>query len=172
MRNLYFIGFMGAGKTTVGRLVAKKAHLTFVDSDDAIVKNEGMAIPAIFEKYGEARFRDIETETLRKIAKGTDMVVSLGGGAVLRDENVKILKESGMIVMLSATPDTIYKRVGHDAGRPVLDGHRSPSGIEELLKKRLPAYESAADITVATDGLSVRDVADKVLSFLEKGDIF
>ena len=149
--HIYLIGFMGTGKSTVSKTLKELLRWKEIEMDDEIAKACGMEIPAIFEKYGENYFREQETRLLEKIARGGAAVVSCGGGAVLRRENVEIMKQSGSIVLLSAEPETIYHRVKGNRSRPLLKGRMSVEGIAQLMEQRKEAYRSACDHVVSTD---------------------
>lgn len=153
MNHVILIGFMGAGKTTLGRRLARARHMTFIDTDDRIVEKAGMPVTAIFEKYGEERFREMETEALREIMteKGR-CVVSVGGGLPMRAENREYLKALGQVIYLRATAETLIGRLGHDCSRPMLRGGDLRSRIETLMEKRRDTYEAVADLAVDTDG--------------------
>lgn len=127
-----------------------------------------MPIADIFEKYGEAHFRDLETELLRRIGQEAGTIVSCGGGAVLRDENTGIMKQNGCIVLLTAEPETIFERVRYSRERPVLNGNMNVEYIRGLMEKRRERYEAAADIIIATDGRSIGEICDEVLEKLRK----
>lgn len=149
--NIALIGFMGTGKTTISRALSMITGLAEIDVDQYIVETEGMSINEIFEQKGEQGFRDIETEALRKIAGMEGQIISCGGGAVLRDENVDILKKSGEIVLLKATPETVFNRVKNDTHRPILNKNMSVEYVEELMKQREPRYVSVTDLQVSVD---------------------
>ena len=143
--NIAIIGFMGTGKTTVSSALSKITGLKEIDVDAK------MSISEIFEKYGEEYFRNLETESLREIANNKNQIISCGGGAVLKDENVDILKNSGTIVLLTATPETIFDRVKDHTHRPILNNDMSLSHVKSLMEKREPRYQSVADIKVNVD---------------------
>ena len=163
MKHIFLIGFMGCGKSTVARRLSKQLALPRIEMDEQIVTEQGMPIAEIFEKYGEAHFRDIETDLLSRICKEEGAVVSCGGGAVLREENVALMKEAGRIVLLTATPETILERVKHNNDRPVLNGHMNVEYIAELMEKRRACYEAAADMVVATDGRSIDQICKEIM---------
>lgn len=150
--NIAIIGFMGTGKTTVSSALSKITGLKEIDVDAYIVEKAKMSISEIFEKYGEEYFRNLETESLREIANNKNQIISCGGGAVLKDENVDILKNSGTIVLLTATPETIFDRVKDHTHRPILNNDMSLSHVKSLMEKREPRYQSVADIKVNVDG--------------------
>lgn len=149
--NIAIIGFMGTGKTTVSSALSKITGLKEIDVDAYIVEKAKMSISEIFEKYGEEYFRSLETESLREIANNKNQIISCGGGAVLKDENVDILKNSGTIVLLTATPETIFDRVKDHTHRPILNNDMSLSHVKSLMEKREPRYQSVADIKVNVD---------------------
>lgn len=162
--NIYLIGFMGTGKSTISKVLKKKMHCQEIDVDAYIVKKQNMEITDIFATYGEEYFRQLETEAFREISLRKDRaVISCGGGAVLREKNVEYMKESGKIVCLTATPETIYARVKNSKDRPVLNGHMNVEYIAQLMEKRLSAYEKASDIQVATDHKTPEAVAVEIM---------
>ncbi|MCI8504869.1 MAG: shikimate kinase [Lachnospiraceae bacterium] len=164
--NIALIGFMGVGKTTVSRALGRQSGMPEVDVDRWIVEKEGRLIPEIFEKEGEAAFRDMETAAIRELCGGEGsggQILSCGGGAVLRSENVRLLKENGVIVLLTARPETVRLRVGDGMSRPALGGVVTVEHIAELMEKRRAAYEGAADVTVATDGRRPEEIAEEIL---------
>ena len=163
MTNIYLIGFMGAGKSTVAKELAAKTGARRIEMDQMIVEQQGMAISEIFEKYGEEHFRELETELLRSFLKEENLVVSCGGGSVLRDENARLMKESGRIVLLTAAPETIYERVRHSTERPILNGNMNVAFIRELMEKRRERYETVADQTIATDGKTAAEICREIL---------
>lgn len=164
MKNIYLIGFMGAGKSTVAKELVAAAGAKGVEMDQLIEEQQKMAITEIFEKFGENHFRDLETELLKSFAKETNLVVSCGGGSVLREENAAVMKENGCIVLLTATPETIYERVKNSTNRPILNGNMNVDYIRELMEKRRERYESVADIRIATDGKDVKTICEEILS--------
>lgn len=167
MKNIVLSGMMGSGKTTVASCLAQAYGLDKVDTDEEIVKEHG-PISMIFEEYGEEAFRNIESAVTAKIAKGyLGAVISLGGGCVLRAENVRALRESGIIFYLRTSPEEVIKRISGDKTRPLLKG-----GLEERVRAisaaRSAIYEGAADYIVDTDGLTPREVAEKIMSIMRK----
>lgn len=164
MKNIYLIGFMGVGKSTVAKELAKLLDAQLVEMDQRIEEEQGMAITEIFERHGEPYFRDLETELLRALAREGKLVVSCGGGSVLRDENAAIMKEQGCIVLLSAAPKTVYERVKNSTNRPLLNGNMNVEYIRGLMEKRRGRYESVADVRIETDGKTIREVCEEILS--------
>ncbi len=164
--NIMLIGFMGAGKTTVSTRLSKDMSLPEIDMDAYIVKSKNMKISEIFDKYGEEGFRTIETECLIEIMKNKGNIVSCGGGAVLKDENVEHMKENGVIVLLTAKPQTIYERVKNSNDRPILNGNMNIEFIEQLMNKRKSRYLEVADIIIETDNKSIADISKEIQSKL------
>lgn len=164
MKNIYLIGFMGAGKSTVARELVGAAGMRRMEMDGLIEAQQNMPITEIFEKYGETYFRDLETELLKDFAGESNLVVSCGGGSVLREENAALMKENGCIIFLSATPETVYARVKNSTSRPILNGNMNVSYIRELMERRRGRYEAVADITIATDGKRTERICEEILS--------
>lgn len=150
-KNLMLIGFMGTGKTTVSAALRRITGLEEVDMDSYIVEKEGMSIPEIFEKFGEAGFRAKETEVLKEIQRTKGKIVSCGGGIVLKDENVEIMKDGGIILLLTASPEVIFDRVKDHTDRPILNADMSLEHVKRLMDERRERYEYAADVTINTD---------------------
>lgn len=163
-KNIYLIGFMGVGKSTAARLLAEKLGVSCVEMDEVIAQQQHMAITEIFEVYGESYFRNLETELLRSLAKEEQCVVSCGGGSVLREENAQLMKETGRIVLLTASPGTIYERVRYSKSRPILNGHMNEDYIRELMDKRSARYEAVADFVVETDEKSAELICRELLA--------
>ncbi|MEE3393593.1 MAG: shikimate kinase [Lachnospiraceae bacterium] len=161
--HLFLTGFMGAGKSTVSRVLSRTTGIYELDTDRFIVMNEGMPISEIFEKYGESYFRSLETSLLRGILSTGPRIVSCGGGMVLKDDNVRLMHRAGTVVLLTAEPETIFERVKNSANRPILNGHMNVEYIKELMSARLPFYEAAADIKVATDLRSIEDIVEEII---------
>jgi shikimate kinase len=153
---------MGTGKTEVGKIVSERMGRTFVDIDDQIIRASGMTINEIFKRYGEERFREIESETIRRFARQKGLVVSTGGGSLLRAENVHILKRTGVLVCLTASPEEIARRVADERHRPLLNVPDRAGVVREMMTRRSVSYQ-VSDITVDTDGKSVEDAAREVL---------
>ena len=161
--HIFLIGFMGCGKSTNARYLSKMVETEQMEMDQKIVEEQGMTITDIFSKYGEQHFRDLETELIRSMKEKAPMVVSCGGGAVLREENVSLMKECGKIVLLTAAPETIYERVRYSTDRPILNGNMTVEYIAELMDKRKPKYEAAADVVVSTDMKNTREICEEIL---------
>lgn len=161
--NLYLIGFMGCGKSTAADYLRRVHGMRAVEMDSAIEKKAGMTIQQIFAEKGEPAFREMETELLRTLTDTENTVVSCGGGAAMREENIQLMHKGGKIVLLTAEPETILERVRGDSSRPLLNGHKNIEDIRALMEKRRPAYEAAADITVRTDGRTEEEIAAEIL---------
>ena len=169
--NIFLIGFMGAGKSTVARELKKQLEMNYVEMDQLIVEQRGMAITDIFEEYGETYFRNLESNVLIELQKRKQTIVSCGGGIVVREDNKDHMKKNGRVVFLTATPNTVYERVKNSTERPILNNNMNVEFISQLLEKRRTLYEEAADITVATDGKSVSEICDEIVSELIAYDL-
>ena len=174
MENLYLIGFMGSGKSTVAKVFQDEYHMTLVEMDAEIVKQENREISEIFAREGEEYFRDLETALVKKIQIGKNnlvlalvlvgnQVVSCGGGAVLRNENIAMMKASGKLVLLRAKAETILERVKGNSDRPLLNGNMNVEYIAGLMEKRRAIYEAAADLVIDTDGKSVHAICREIV---------
>lgn len=163
MKNLFLIGYMGTGKSTVASYLAKQYGLGIVEMDQVIVEREGTSIADIFETRGEGYFRDIESKLIEEIQSEKNKVVSCGGGVVLRKQNVDMMKKSGHIILLTATPQTILERVKDDDARPLLQGNKTVDFIQSMMDKRRPYYESAADVVITTDDKIVAHICDEII---------
>lgn len=163
-RKIILIGYMGAGKTTLGRYLAEKYAYEFLDTDAYISEKAGMSINEIFRVYGEKHFRNLETEMLSELMlKNGNMVIATGGGLPLREENRVLLHELGNVCYLRACPETIYERVKNNTDRPLLACDNPYKKICGMLEERTPVYESAADICLDTDALTAEEAAAKIM---------
>lgn len=160
-RSVVLIGFMAAGKTEVGRALGARMGFTFCDTDDVVEETSGRTIEEIFAAEGEQRFREFEREAVMQAAAKPGRVIACGGGAVLSVRNYAVLKGAGPIVYLRTSADELIARLGNGEGRPLLKGDPARS-VPKLLTERAPAYETAADITVDTDGRSPDEVAAEI----------
>lgn len=168
--NIFLIGFMGAGKSTIARTLVRELNCPLVEMDERIVQEQGMSINDIFDKYGEDYFRDIESQLILDLGKQEASVISCGGGVVVRPQNTQYMKQSGRIVFLRATPETVYERVKNSNDRPILNGHMNVEYIAQLMEKRRSLYEAAADITIATDDRTREEICQEILKRLEESD--
>ena len=153
---------MGVGKTEVGRELSAILGWKVIDVDDEIVKSQKMSINEIFRRSGEPAFRDMETEMIRKISQKRNVIISTGGGAVLRQENRELLKTHGVVVCLIARPETILERTSRNRERPLLQVEDPLQRIQDLLEARKPFYEKA-DIMIDTEGKSPLSIAQEIL---------
>lgn len=167
-QNIFLIGFMGAGKSSIARELAKKLQMSIVEMDQRIVEEQGMTINEIFEKFGEDHFRDIESQLILDLGNTEPVIVSCGGGVVIRPENSQYMKKSGKVVFLTAKPETIFERVCHSKDRPILNGNMNVEFIADLMGKRLPLYEAAADVMIHTDGKSIAEIAEEIIKAVEE----
>ena len=161
-KNLFFIGFMGCGKSTMARLLADGFPMELIEMDETIEKEENRSINEIFATDGEQHFRDLESALVARIADKGNAIVSCGGGAILREENVANMKKNGKIVYFSATPETIYERVRYSTNRPLLNGNMNVEYIGELMSKRVDKYEKAADVILNVDGKSKEEILEEI----------
>ncbi len=161
-RNITLVGFMGTGKTTVGRILAERLGYTFVDVDHEIEMEQGVTISHIFSELGEPYFRMLERDMIKALSRQEGLIISAGGGAVLDTRNVDDLGRSGPVVCLSAKPDEILKRVGGTETRPLLQVPDPLAKITEMLEARAPFY-ARADCTIDTSGLSPQEVAGIII---------
>ena len=166
MNNIFLVGFMGVGKSTIAKELKKILDMNLVEMDARIVHEQGMSINEIFEKYGENYFRDIESKLVLDIGDEGNTIVSCGGGVVLRPENVEHMRQSGKVVYLTATPESIFERVKNGNERPILNGNMNVDYIKGLMEKRKPFYEAAADIMIETDNKSIEKICQEIQSKL------
>ncbi|MCF7530492.1 shikimate kinase [Neisseria lisongii] len=150
-RNLILIGLMGAGKSTLGKQAAQALGRPFYDSDQEICACSGVSIPTIFELEGEQGFRNRETAVLKKLTALENIVLATGGGAVLREENRSLLRQSGIIVYLHAEPETLLERTRHDTNRPLLQVNDPLAALQDLYRRRDSIYREAAHIIIESD---------------------
>lgn len=166
IQNIYLIGPMGSGKTAVGRQLARLLHLGFYDSDVEIERRTGVDIPYIFEKEGEAGFREREREAIDVLTQLSNVVLATGGGAILLPENRERLAARGRVVYLKTGIEQQLERTRHGRQRPLLYTDDPEARLRDLMAYRAPLYESIATVTVATDGRAVRAVADEIIQLL------
>lgn len=170
MRPIILIGYMGAGKTTVGKLLARQQDLAFYDTDAMIEAHEGRRISDIFADEGEECFRNMETSLIKELIekKLSDAVLSVGGGLPVREENRRLLKELGIVIYLTASRETIIERVSGSEDRPLLQGENLSEKIERMLSVRGPLYEEAADILVNTDQKTSDELVKEIAYAIKK----
>jgi shikimate kinase len=167
MKNIVLTGFMGTGKTAVSRELARLTGFNQVDVDAEIEKTAGMTITEIFAQFGEPYFRDLETAEIKKVSQGRNLIISTGGGAVLRQENMDALRANGVIICLTATPETIFERTKDNNERPLLQVEDPIKKIKELLSFRKPYYEKA-DIMIDTEGKTPHEIAEEILARIKE----
>lgn len=165
-KNLIIMGFMGTGKSTVGRLLSRKMHRPFIDMDQEIERRNRSTIPEIFESQGEERFRAMERELVDELAGGMSRIIACGGGVITQDPNLKRFQETGVILCLYADFETIFKRVSGNRNRPLLNAPDREQRVRELMEARETLYE-AIPLQVDTSGRSPEEVAAAVLDLLE-----
>ena len=162
MPNIILVGFMGTGKTSVGRRLSHRLEMTYVDTDDIIEKTTGLCITDIFVQQGESFFRELESKAVHHVSGLDKYVISTGGGVVLRTENLDMLKRNGVVFCLSATSKEIWARVKNETHRPLLRAPDPVEKIREMLKAR-EAYYALADYTIQTDGVPIEQVTDEII---------
>jgi shikimate kinase len=167
MKNIYLVGFMATGKSSVGRELAERQNFQFVDLDNLIELKEIKRISDIFAKDGEPYFRKVEKEVLEDTAKKNKFVVACGGGIVINPENIRIMKETGLLICLGAKPEVILKRASGSKQRPLLNVADPKKQIELLLEER-SSYYALADKIIDTSELSVKEVVDKISDLILK----
>ena len=160
------IGFMGAGKTSISEYLKTLFAMDVIEMDQIIAEREGMSIPDIFEVHGEQYFRDLETNLLIEMQSKKNVVISCGGGTPLRECNVVEMKKNGRVVLLTASPETIFDRVKDSHDRPVIENNKNVPFIADLMEKRRAKYEAAADIVINTDGKSIIEVCEELVQKL------
>lgn len=153
--NIFLVGLMGAGKTSVGRTLAKRLRKSFYDMDQEIERSTGVKVPLIFEIEGEAGFRARESKALANLVQHKDIVLATGGGAVLSEHNRRLLSEHGTVIYLRAAPRDLWQRTRHDKNRPLLQTDDPLAKLQELFEQRDPLYREVADIVVDTGSQSV-----------------
>ena len=160
--NIVLIGMRGSGKTTVGKLLAKKLDRQFIEMDELIVRRVGLDIPEIVKQYGWEKFRQVEKEITQEVAELDDVVNATGGGVVTREENIHELKKKGRLVWLKANTDTLLKRIGNDRYRPSLTGKSPREDLETVLPERTPIYERVAEFIINTETKRPEEVAEVI----------
>ena len=165
--SLILVGMMGAGKTTVGRLLARRLKRSFYDADEEIERRCGVRIPVIFDIEGEAGFRARETQVIAELCALTNAVLATGGGAVLAEENRRVIAARGTVVYLHARVQHLWQRVRHDRNRPLLATADPRKKLDALYTERDPLYREVADLVVDTGKQSVQALAKELLARLE-----
>ena len=166
--NIFLIGFMGVGKSTVSNALQNTFAMDVVEMDEMIAKKNNMSISEIFDLHGEAYFRNEETNLLKEVRNEKNKIVSCGGGVAMREINVQEMRKSGKVILLTAKPETILERVKENHDRPLLENNKTVEYVSELMEKRRPAYEAAADIVIATDGKSANEICEEIIAQVKK----
>lgn len=171
---IILVGLMGAGKSTIGRQLARRLHLTFYDSDKVIEERTGVNIPTIFAIEGEQGFRDREEQTIRELCTMPDILLATGGGSVLRDTNRVRIKAAGCVIYLRASAEQLFLRIRHDKNRPLMQTENPLQTLRDLLAVREPLYMEVADIIIPTGKQKVnvilRDIQHKLKHIQESSD--
>lgn len=164
--NIVLIGFMGSGKTSVGKELATLLEMDWLDTDELIMKNSKMTINEIFHSYGETGFRKIEAKAIADLEDQKNTIISCGGGVILNLANLKILKQGGKLIWLKATPKTIAQRLLGNLDRPLLKNQHDKKDLEEMLKAREPLYHQASDLEINTEHQSINETALEIINKL------
>ena len=169
--SITLIGFMGTGKTVVGKALAEKLGKEFIELDALIEQKTGKPIPEIFQQDGEVTFRELEIEAAKEVSQKKNVVIACGGGIVLNKINIDRLKKESLIVYLTALPEVILKRTSSDTNeRPLLDTSNKTLAVKELLKFRKPFYERAAEITIDTSKLDIDSVVGQIIKRVKENE--
>jgi shikimate kinase len=169
-KNIYLVGPMGAGKSTIGRHLAELLGKEFKDTDHEIENRTGASIPLVFEIEGEAGFRKRESAILKELGSEDNLVLATGGGIVLAEENRQVLREQGFVVYLFAQVDVLYQRTRRDRNRPLLNEGDRRMKLEEIMRTRDPLYREVADLVIETDKRPARSVAKEIIEKLQSTD--
>ncbi len=157
------VGFMCAGKSTVGRLLAERLHKMFVETDALVEERAGLSVAQVFSACGEERFRELEAEVVADVSTRGDSVIACGGGVVLRPSNVRLLRAGAVVVYLDVSPEKVMQRLGPPSDvRPLLNGDDREARVLKLMEQRMPAYRTAAELVVDTSELSPQAVVAEI----------
>jgi shikimate kinase len=162
-KNIILIGFMGTGKSTIGRNLSQTFGYPLIDTDNFIVEQDGRSIPQIFEEEGEQAFRDMETKLLQSLNRHTGHIIATGGGIIGRPENRQLLRKLGYVVWLIARPAEILERTSRNSNRPLLNNEDPKKTIRDLLEIRTPLYRDTAHLGIETDNLSFDEVTTGII---------
>ena len=162
--NIVLVGFMGSGKTTIGRELSKTLMMPRFDLDDLIEERERRTIPEIFAESGEAGFRKAETQVISSLVRSgaQGYIYSTGGGCVTVAENIPLLKELGLVVYLKISPETVIRRIGRDTSRPLLQTPDRESRVKQMMEEREPMYQAAADVVIEADHGRIPEIVDEI----------
>jgi shikimate kinase len=166
--NLFLVGMMGAGKTTLGRALAQRTGLDFVDTDRVLIERTGVPVATIFEIEGEDGFRKRESDVLAELAERQGCVVATGGGAVLAEDNRRVMRAAGTVIYLRARLESLWERTRHDTSRPLLATPDPRATLAQILEKRDPLYRDAAHLIVETGSQSAAVLVNRVMSALRQ----
>lgn len=166
-KNIVLTGFMGTGKSSVGRRLAKKLGLKFVDTDDLITAKARMSVKEIFDQFGEPKFREIERDVVARVSGEKGLVIATGGGVVLDEGNMDNLQRTGIIICLTASPEDILARTGGRNERPLLNTDEREKKVRDMLEHRR-AFYARADLSIDTSSLNQREVIEKILEYLNE----
>lgn len=168
MNSIVLIGFMGSGKSTVGKILSERLNMGFIDTDALVEEKSGIEIKTIFELYGEEYFRNIESETLMQLSALENMIIATGGGIVKREENIPALKAAGVVVYLAVSIDEICSRLSQEEieKRPLLKNAATNTDVKNIFDQRTVLYQNAADIIIAIKGDSPEQIAEKIITQL------
>ncbi|MDO8886510.1 shikimate kinase [Candidatus Oleimmundimicrobium sp.] len=162
MKNIVLIGFMGSGKTTIGKLLADKLGVSLIDTDKLIEKKFGKQIKDIFKDEGEDAFRLVESEVINEVSSVGNKVIACGGGVILNHKNVQALKKNGLLIYLKASAPILFERIREEGSRPLLNVPNPKDKVSELLKARESLYENVADIVIDTSDMNVDKVVKEI----------
>ena len=168
INNIYLVGLMGSGKTTVGKLASKKLDKFFIDSDHVIEERTGVRVPLIFEYEGEEGFRKRDTKALEDLVKKKDIILATGGGIILEMKNQKLLVENGLVIYLNADYDLLASRLKNDRTRPLLQGVDINTKLKDLLEVRDPIYKSIADYVINTKNKHAIDIVNEIEKIIKQ----
>jgi shikimate kinase len=166
-RSIVLIGFMGAGKSSVGRLLEKRTGLARFDTDERVASKSGLTIPEIFSQQGEERFREMETEALQSLPNEKEAIIVTGGGIVLRETNLDLMRQLGTIIWLDANEEILFRRASRKGNRPLLQTENPRNRFSELLRTRVPLYAKIAEVRIDTSTLTHDEVADLILGKID-----
>jgi len=170
--NVALIGFMGVGKTSVGKLLAQRLGKSYIETDSLIVKKAGKSIPRVFKEDGEIAFREREIEVVKELVLNEGLVIDCGGGVVLNKINIDRLKQKAVVVWLTASPSIILKRTADGDWRPLLNQNKGIAGIKSMIRLRKPFYEQAAEIKIDTSEMNMESVVNTIIERLKQHEDF
>jgi len=168
INNIYLVGLMGSGKTTVGKLASKKLSKLFIDSDHVIEESTGVKVPLIFEYEGEEGFRKRETKVLEELVIKKNIILATGGGIILKKNNQRLLAENGLVIYLKADYYLLASRLRNDGTRPLLQGIDIKQKLKELLEVRDPIYKSIADYVIDTKNKRAIDIVNEIEKIIKQ----